>query len=107
MHSSLPYRAAASPSLQCAQTKDLMGVTIEWPHTTAVLWRACVPNCIAPRAPVLQMVAVDSAGGGFKQLPILGRFLSVPLVYFALVVYVLAVVLNLQVSCGTVAVQKR
>lgn len=44
------------------------------------------------------MVSIDSASGRYKQLPFIGEFLSVPIMYLILLAYILAVLINLEVS---------
>jgi len=45
---------------------------------------------------ISKMVSVDSASGRYKQLPVIGGFLSVPIMYLLLLVYILAVLINLE-----------
>jgi hypothetical protein len=45
----------------------------------------------------VQMVSIDSSGGRFADLPLIGGLLSVPIMYLMLLVYILAVLINLEV----------
>ena len=52
------------------------------------------------------MVSVDTACGRYKDLPFIGSFLSVPIMYLLLLVYLLAVLINFEVSATQCCAEK-